>query len=54
MSSTTPQIASVYPASEYDVVDFYDAGGVPAVMLELKNILNNDCITVTGKAMAKI
>lgn len=53
LSSTTPQIASVYPASEYDVVDFYDAGGVPAVMLELKNILNNDCITVTGKAMGE-
>lgn len=53
LSSTTPQVASVYPASEYDVVDFYEAGGVPAVMCELKKIINIDCITVTGETVER-
>lgn len=53
LSGSTPQIASVYPASEYDVVDFYDAGGVPAVMHELKNLLHSDCLTVSGKSVGE-
>ena len=53
LSSSTPQVASVYPASEYDVVDFYESGGVPAVMLELESILNTDSVTVTGETVKK-
>lgn len=53
LSDATPQVASVYPASEYDVVDFYEAGGVPAVMLELKSLLNTACLTVTGETVEK-
>ena len=41
------QIASVYPASPYDMVDFYHAGGVPAVMAELEPMLHLDCMTCT-------
>lgn len=53
LSSSTPQVASVYPASEYDVVDFYESGGVPAVMLELESILNTKSVTVTGETVKK-
>lgn len=52
-SKKIPQIASVYPASPYDMVDFYEAGGVPAVMKELKAFLNKDCLTVTGKTVGE-
>ena len=44
----TPQIASIYPASEYDMVDYHLAGGVEAVMKELEPLLDGNCLTVTG------
>lgn len=53
-SKTVPQIASVYPASPYDMVDFYEAGGVPAVMKELEPLLHTDCICVTGETVAEV
>lgn len=53
-SKTVPQIASVYPASPYDMVDFYEAGGVPAVMKELEELLNLECIGVTGGTVEKV
>ena len=52
-SRKTPQIASVYPASLYDMVDFYEAGGVPAVLRELQPLLHTDCLTCTGKTLAE-
>ena len=52
-SRKTPQIASVYPASPYDMVDFYEAGGVPAVLRELKPLLHTDCMTCTGRTLAE-
>lgn len=53
-SKTVPQIASVYPASPYDMVDFYEAGGVPAVMRELEELLNLECIGVTGGTVENV
>jgi len=53
LSETTPQVAKVNPASEYNMEDFYFAGGIPQVMKELKTILNTDCMTVTGKTVAE-
>jgi dihydroxy-acid dehydratase len=52
-SKKTPQVASVYPASPYDMVDFYEAGGVPAVMKELEELINADCLTVTGQSIGE-
>jgi len=51
LSETTPQVAKVNPASEYNMEDFYFAGGIPQVMKELKTILNTDCMTVTGETV---
>lgn len=52
-SQQIPQVASVYPASPYDMVDFYEAGGVPAVMKELRDHLHLDCITVSGHTLGE-
>lgn len=52
-SRKIPQIASVYPASAYDMVDFYEAGGVPAVMKELETLLHTDCLTANGKTVGE-
>ncbi len=52
-SRKVPQVASVYPASPYDMVDFYEAGGVPAVMKALRGWLHGDAMTVTGETVAE-
>ena len=49
LSHKVPLISSIYPASEYDMIDYHEAGGVRAVEYELKDILNLDCITCVGK-----
>lgn len=51
-SRKVPQVASVYPASPCDMVDFYEAGGVPAVMRALRGYLHGSAVTVTGKTVA--
>ena len=53
LSRQVPQVAMVYPASPYDMVDFHEAGGVPAVMKALEPFLHGDCPTVTGRSIAK-
>ena len=50
-SRRIPQVASVYPASPYDMVDFYEAGGVPAVLRELGDRLHLDVMTCTGRTL---
>lgn len=52
-SRKIPQVASVYPASPYDMVDFYEAGGVPAVLKEIEPLIHGDCMTVTGKTIGE-
>lgn len=51
ISQKTPQIASIYPASEFDMVDFYEAGGVPSVMVEMLDCLQLNALTVSGKTV---
>lgn len=52
-SKDTPTIAKVYPAGNWDMEDFWRAGGIPRVMDRLKSILNMDVMTCTGKTMAE-
>ena len=49
-----PQTASVYPSSEYDMIDFFEAGGVPCVLKSLESILNGDVNTVSGQTLQEI
>ena len=49
-----PLIARINPASqEYDAADFYEAGGIPEVMKEMRSILNLNCMTITGKTIGE-
>ena len=52
-SRKIPQVASIYPASPYDMADFYEAGGVQAIMKELEPMLHLDCITANGKCVGE-
>lgn len=51
LSNSTPYLASIMTASEYDMVDFHQAGGVPAVMNQISHLLYKDALTVTGKTI---
>lgn len=51
LSETVPQVAKVNPSSEYNMEDFYYAGGIPQVMKELRSILSTNCMTVTGNTV---
>ncbi|MFX0026611.1 MAG: dihydroxy-acid dehydratase [Candidatus Hermodarchaeota archaeon] len=52
-SKKIPTIVNVYPSGNYGVVDLYKAGGIPAVLTRLKDHLNLDCLTVSGKTLGK-
>ncbi|EFH80619.1 dihydroxy-acid dehydratase [Ktedonobacter racemifer] len=48
-----PVLANVKTTGRYPVEYFWYAGGVPAVMLELRDMLHLDCLTVTGKTVGE-
>src|ERR1051326_7309928 len=48
-----PVLANVKTTGRYPVEYFWYAGGVPAVMLELRDKLHLDCLTVTGKTLGE-
>ena len=53
ISDSTPYIANLKPSVKYLMKDLHKIGGVPSVlkyMLE-NNMLNGDCMTVTGKTL---
>jgi len=49
LSHQVPLVASLYPASEYDMIDFWEAGGVAAVENELQALMDLDALTVNGQ-----
>lgn len=55
ISSKTPNLCHLAPAGPTYMEDLNEAGGVYAVMNELsrKKLLNEDCITVTGKTVGE-
>ena len=55
ISERTPNLCHLAPAGPTYIEDLNEAGGVYAVMNELneKNLLNLDCITVTGKTVGE-
>ena len=53
MNKQVPLVAKVNPASKYNMEDFYEAGGIPRVMQEIKPVLNLDVMTATGRTMGE-
>ncbi len=52
MGKDTPLLAKVNPASEYNMEDFYLAGGIPAVMHQLQPLLHTGAMVANGKTLA--
>ncbi|MHA1689468.1 MAG: dihydroxy-acid dehydratase domain-containing protein, partial [Promethearchaeota archaeon] len=53
-SDKIPTIVNVSPSGDFGIVDLYKAGGIPAVMNRLKELLHLDCLTVSGVPVKKI
>ena len=48
LSDTTPVLVDLKPTGEGYMEDFHSAGGMPALLWELRDLLHLDCIDVTG------
>ena len=53
ISRKTPLLASVIPNGPYTVVDFYEAGGVPALLRELGDLIDTSALTVDGSTVGE-
>ena len=52
LSDTTPVLVDLKPTGEGYMEDFHAAGGVPALLWELRDLLHTDAIDVTGATLA--
>jgi dihydroxy-acid dehydratase len=50
----TPHLCKLSPASDYHIEDLDLAGGIPAVMQELSQLLNLEARTVLGKRLGEV
>jgi dihydroxy-acid dehydratase len=53
ISREVPVVANIRPSGTLLMEDFYYAGGSRALMNELKEMLDLDCLTVTGKTLGE-
>ena len=51
ISQKTPMIVNLKPSGRYMMDHLHRAGGLPAVMRELTDLLDQDCLTVSGKVL---
>ena len=49
----TPVLVDLKPSGQWYMEDFHHAGGVPALLRELKPLLNLDALTVTGRTLGE-
>ena len=52
-SRRTPVLANIRPAGKYLMEDFYYAGGLRAVLAQLRGLLDGDCLTVNGRTIGQ-
>ena len=53
LSRTTPFILNLKPSGEFLMEDFFYAGGLPALLSELRPLLHMDAMTVTGRTLGE-
>jgi dihydroxy-acid dehydratase len=55
ISEKTPHLCNMSPGGSHHIQDLHQAGGIPALMMELnrRRLLNPDPITVTGKTIGQ-
>jgi len=53
LSKEVPCLVSVVPNGSHSIIDFYEAGGVPALAAEMRKYLDLSCMTVDGVSLEK-
>jgi dihydroxy-acid dehydratase len=53
LSDTTPVLVNLKPVGNGYMEDFFAAGGIGALLRELKDLLHLDCMTVTGETLGQ-
>ena len=53
ISRRTPMLANIRPSGEYLMEDFYYAGGLRALLAQLRALLDTTCRTVNGKSLGE-
>jgi L-arabonate dehydrase len=53
LGRNVPCLVNLMPAGKYLMEDFYYAGGLPAVIRELGDLIHRDALTVNGKTMGE-
>jgi dihydroxy-acid dehydratase len=54
LSDSTPVLVDLKPTGQYYMSDLYAAGGIGAVLRELKPLLHLDCMTVAGITLKEV
>jgi dihydroxy-acid dehydratase len=53
ISERVPVLANIRPSGKFLMEDFYYAGGLPALMAEIPDLLHLDCLTINGKTLGE-
>jgi L-arabonate dehydrase len=53
LCATTPWLVDLKPAGQFLMEDFYYAGGLPAVLAQISDLLDLDAVTVSGRTMGE-
>jgi dihydroxy-acid dehydratase len=54
LNRKVPTLCGISPNGPYGMLDFYTAGGVPAVLKQLRDVIHRDCITVAGITIGEV
>lgn len=54
LSDATPVIVDLKPTGQHYMEDLHAAGGIPAIMRELAELLELDALTVTGETLGQV
>ena len=53
LAREVPVLVNLMPSGKYLMEEFFDAGGLPAVMKEIEGMLHTEIITVSGKTVGE-
>ena len=53
LAQSTPFLANMSPSGKHLMEAFYAAGGLPALLAEIRDLLHLDCLTVTGHTLGE-